>query len=72
MGMRMPDERPIHLTAEQARGGEIVLRTPRRRGIFIAGLVGMGLLALIGSLAALEPSNAHNPIASPRDESGVR
>jgi hypothetical protein len=53
MGMHMPDARPIHLTAEQARGGEIALRTPRRRGIFIAGLVGMGLLALIGSLAAL-------------------
>ena len=52
----MPDmatERPIHLSAQQARGGEIVLRTPRRRTIFIAGLVGMGLLALVGGLAAL-------------------
>ena len=43
----------MHLTAQQARDGEIILRTPARRAIFIAGLVGMGLLALIGGLAAL-------------------
>jgi hypothetical protein len=32
--------------AEKARGGEIVLRTPTRRFIFIAGLVGLFVLVL--------------------------
>jgi len=31
--------------AQDVRQGEIVLRTPARRGIFIAGLAGMVLLA---------------------------
>jgi hypothetical protein len=29
-----------HLSAEEARGGEIVLRTPARRAIFLGGLIG--------------------------------
>jgi hypothetical protein len=33
--------------AEKARGGEIVLNTPARRAIFIAGLAGAVLLALL-------------------------
>jgi hypothetical protein len=33
--------------AEKARGGEIILKTPARRGIFIAGLVGAFLLVLL-------------------------
>jgi hypothetical protein len=33
--------------AEKARGGEIILRTPLRRGIFITGLAGAVVLALI-------------------------
>jgi len=33
--------------AEKARGGEIILNTPARRAIFIAGLVGAAVLALI-------------------------
>jgi hypothetical protein len=33
--------------AEKARGGEIILRSPLRRVIFIAGLVGVFALALI-------------------------
>ena len=33
--------------AEKARGGTIILNTPARRLIFIAGLVGAGLLVII-------------------------
>jgi hypothetical protein len=32
--------------AEKARGGEIILNTPARRAIFIAGLIGAVVLAL--------------------------
>ena len=39
--------------AHKASQGEIILRTPLRKAIFIGGLVGMVLLALIlGMLAA--------------------
>jgi hypothetical protein len=49
----MPDEptetdQAVHLTAEQARGGEIVLRSPLRRAIFIGGLVLIVIVVLIG------------------------
>lgn len=43
-----PPEKPY--PAEKARGGEIILNTPARRWIFIAGLVGAVLLVLILSL----------------------
>jgi hypothetical protein len=33
--------------AEKARGGEIILNTPIRRWIFIAGLAGAAVLVLI-------------------------
>lgn len=36
--------------AEKARGGEIVLKKPLQRWVFIAGLVGTVLLVLILSL----------------------
>jgi len=36
--------------AEKARGGEIVLKTPLQRWIFVAGLAGAVLLVLILSL----------------------
>lgn len=36
-----------HYPAEKARQGEIILRTPARRIIFIAGLAGAVILALI-------------------------
>ena len=39
--------RPIHRTGTEARGGEIVLRTRRQRGIFLGGLFGAGVLALV-------------------------
>lgn len=37
---------PVY-SAEQARGGRIVLNTPARRWIFIGGLVGIVLLPFI-------------------------
>ncbi len=42
----MPDDPPIHLTAREARGGTIILRTRRRRLIFIAGLAALALVAV--------------------------
>ena len=36
-----------HISAEDARGGEIILRTRTRRLIFIAGLVGLVIVGLI-------------------------
>ena len=44
-----PPERPY--PAEKARGGEIILNTPLRRGIFVAGLAGAVALALVLSFA---------------------
>ena len=38
--------------AEKARGGESILRTKARKAIFIAGLAGCVLLALLVSLFA--------------------
>jgi hypothetical protein len=38
--------------AEKARGGTIILNTPARRLIFIAGLVGAVLLVIILGLVA--------------------
>jgi len=37
--------------AEKARGGEIILRTSLRRAIFIAGLAGAVVLALLLAFA---------------------
>ena len=49
--MRQSKGRGVHLTAEQARGGRIVLDTPFRRAVFIGGLV--GLVALLIAVAIL-------------------
>jgi hypothetical protein len=38
--------------AERARGGEIILNTPGRRAVFIAGLLGAVVLAIVLGLAA--------------------
>ena len=38
--------------AQDVRGGEIILRTRRRRLIFIAGLVGLALIAILARIAA--------------------
>ena len=47
-GPAQPAPRPKQpYPAEKARGGEIILNTPGRRAIFLAGLVGAVLLAVI-------------------------
>lgn len=40
-----PTEQPY--PAEKARGGTIILNTPARRLIFIAGLIGAALLMIV-------------------------
>ncbi len=42
---RAPPDAPY--PAEKARGGEIILNTPARRAIFIAGLVGAAVLVIV-------------------------
>ena len=42
-----PVDGPTPYPAEKARGGEIILRTPARRIIFIAGLAGIVVLVLL-------------------------
>ncbi len=41
------DREQITYPAEKARQGEIILRTPLRRMIFIAGLVGIVVVAAL-------------------------
>jgi hypothetical protein len=36
--------------AEKARGGEVILKTPLRRAVFIAGLVGAVLLVIVWAI----------------------
>jgi hypothetical protein len=43
---------PKPYPADKARGGEIVLRTPLQRWVFIAGLAGAMLLVLAFALVA--------------------
>jgi hypothetical protein len=40
------EEHPIHLSGGDARDGDIILRTRRRRRIFVGGLIGLVVLAL--------------------------
>ncbi|HEY1604206.1 MAG TPA: peptide ABC transporter permease [Allosphingosinicella sp.] len=42
-----PDEPVPHLTGEEARGGEIVLRSRARRLVFIGGLVLAVLIVIV-------------------------
>jgi len=42
-----PERKPQPYPAEKARGGEIILRTPARRAIFIGGLAALVLLVLV-------------------------
>jgi len=51
--MERDADKAIHLSGTEARGGEIILRTRRRRTIFLAGLIGAVLLAFLISLAGL-------------------
>jgi hypothetical protein len=41
------DDKPAAYPAEKARGGEIILRTPWRRAIFVGGLLGIVILLLL-------------------------
>jgi hypothetical protein len=50
-----PHETAPTYSAEKARGGEIILRTQARRAIFIAGLAGAVVLALLLGLFAIPP-----------------
>jgi hypothetical protein len=43
------DQKPY--PAEKARGGEIILNTPLRRAIFLAGLLGAFALVLVMTMA---------------------
>jgi hypothetical protein len=49
--MPQPDDNSPHETngypAEKARQGRIVLNTPTRRAVFIAGLAGLVFLAIV-------------------------
>jgi len=40
-----------HYKAKDVRGGEIILTTRRRRWLFIGGLAGAGVLALLMGMA---------------------
>jgi hypothetical protein len=46
-------ERPVY-RAEQASGGEIILRKRWQRAVFISGLVGAVLLALLLAILAIQ------------------
>ncbi|PBB17888.1 hypothetical protein CK219_21740 [Mesorhizobium sp. WSM4313] len=46
-----PRQRRSGVSGQDARQGEIILRTRARRIIFIAGLVGIVVLALVLSIA---------------------
>jgi hypothetical protein len=39
--------KPVRLSAEQARGGRIVLNTPWRRAVFVGGLAGLVVLFVV-------------------------
>ncbi len=45
------DQKPY--PAEKARGGEIILNSPFRRAIFLAGLIGAFILVLVLALVML-------------------
>lgn len=47
-----PKEEPKEIPARKARGGEIILRTPASRAIFIAGLVLAAVIVLIAGVYA--------------------
>ena len=46
------DRHPPTYDAQDVRQGEIILRTKRRRAVFIAGLVGCVLVALLFGIVA--------------------
>ena len=54
--MPTDNHRPPEYSAEQARGGEIILRRRWQRIIFIAGLVGCAVLVVVLRLISLASS----------------
>ena len=46
-------DEPSTIPAEDARAGEIVLSTRRKRAVFIGGLVGFVLLVIVFTLMAM-------------------
>ena len=48
-----PPKQSAPYPADKARGGDIILRTPLRRAIFIAGLAGAVILAILLTLFGL-------------------
>lgn len=51
----MTDEKvPVHLTGNEARGGEIILRSRIRHWVFIAGLAGMVIVLLLAGFAGIK------------------
>jgi hypothetical protein len=46
----MTEDKPIHISAEDARGGDIVLRTRSRRLIIFAGFAGIVVVLLVAWL----------------------
>jgi|GEM_PF-685019 len=48
-----PETKPEKISADEARGGEIILRSRRRRMIFLGGLIGMVVIAIILRIAGL-------------------
>lgn len=46
-----PHDAATEISAEKARGGEIILRKRWQRVVFIAGLAGSVLLALVWAVA---------------------
>jgi hypothetical protein len=44
-------KRPVELSGREVRQGEIILRTPLRKAIFIAGLAGFVLLVAFMAFA---------------------
>jgi hypothetical protein len=53
MNAEGPAPRPPEYPADKVRQGEIILRTRTRRLIFIAGLAGIFVLALLTSFVAM-------------------
>jgi len=59
-GQPRADERAPVYSAQQVRQGDIVLRRPWQRGVFIAGLVGAMVLALALVLIGAHFGRAYN------------
>lgn len=51
-----PTPSPPYISAEKARGGEIILRTPLRRAIFVGGLAGAAVFGLLLAFALMRPA----------------